>query len=238
MISGNPTWNQRVAAMAAQSRPLYTFEIPDEGLIISSFDPEESDIALDYATLLANDPLWAQAVLNAAALKSISLPAVQGFAQLAADGSLIVAPPSASVTRFNFGPSIVGSAAYLGWKGALLPPGAPDLKKALSISLVLLSSMGAGSYVPYGEIDYSVLGSKPYLTTPGAGWFQALHSNTPGWTNLTTTVQLWPGNSDVGPDIPDLDAIEIRIAQDGATEGSVPDGITFSVSASLLIRFP
>jgi hypothetical protein len=223
--------------MTARSRPLYTFEIPDEGLIITSFDPVEAGVTLDFSTLLLQ-PLWAKAAAFNAGLKTANLVPTQGFIQAGDDGTTFTQPPNASVTRFSYGGGINSCTAYLGWWGVHLPPGSPDLSDAISLTLHLVSTMGTGGYVPYGEIDYSVLGSTPYLgAAVPTGWYQALYDNTAGWINLVTTVPLWPGNPDVGSAFPDLNRIEVRVAQVGSSSGSEPAGITFSVTALLEVAF-
>jgi hypothetical protein len=237
LIVGNSTWNQRVAAMTTRSRPLYTFEIPDEGIIIASFVPSEANVTLDFENLFLQ-PLWARAAALDTARLTAVLDPTQGYVQAGDDGDAIAQPPNASVTRFNFGSSIKSCAAYLGWQGIELPPGSPDLSRAVSLTLAVVSTMGTGTYTPYGEIDWSVLGSTPYVGAAlPSGWHQALYSNIAGWTDLVTSVQLWPGNVDVGDTFPDLNRIEVRVSEVGATTGSSTDGITFSATAQLVIAF-
>ena len=143
MIQGNPTWNQRAAAMNAQSHPLYTFEIPDEGLIITSFIPSEANVTMDVDNL-ASQPLWNAAAIRAAALKNVFLPPTSGSILTGQDGQAIVIPPQVSVERFNFGASMTGITACLGWNGTEYPPGMQDIKKAVSLDLVLVSSLVFG----------------------------------------------------------------------------------------------
>jgi hypothetical protein len=238
VIGGNPQWNQRVAAMTSRSRPLYVLEIPDEKLILTSFYPDKAGVTIDLANLLTQT-FWARAAVLQAGLKTIALNPTCGFTQTGGDGDPVAQlPPAASVTRYNFGAAINSCAAYLGWYGYVMPPGAPDLADATSLTLVMYSSMETSSYAPYGEIDWSVLGTTPYLgTSLPSGWFQALNSNTPGWSNLLTSVQLWPGNADVGASLPDLNRIELRITENGSATASVPAGITLGIVAQLVLTY-
>jgi hypothetical protein len=233
MINGNPIWNQQVAAMTAQSRPLYTFEIPDEQLIITSFIPSEVDVTLDISNLVTQ-PLWYLAAVKAAALTAVSLPPVAGFTLPGQDGNALAVPPSAQVERFDFGSGITSYSAYLSWNGIVYPPGMQDIKKAVSIDLVMVSSfIETGGYLPYASVGYSVLGIPAKLAT----WFSALLDNTAGWTNRTDTLRLWPGNVDVGTAMPDINKIQIQVNIVGSTTGSAPDGITFVVAPTLLVKF-
>lgn len=232
MITGNATWNQRVAAMTTKERPLYTFEIPDEGLIITSFIPAEANVTMDIANL-APQPLWSQAGLRLAGMKSVALDPTTGFVIVGADGTALAVPPDASVERFDWGPSITGTTAYLGWNGISYPPGMQAVSRAASLDLVVAGTLtDTAGYFPTATVGYSVIAGPASTAT----WFTALSSAVPG--PLSTTFRLWPGNSDVGPNLPDINNVQIKVSLEGATVGSAPLGCVFSLSAALLVEFP
>lgn len=233
MIAGNPIWNQHVAAMTTKERPLYTFEIPDEALIITTFFPAEVGVTVDTENLITQ-PLWFLAALKAAALKNVSLVPTSGFVLPGVDGQAIAIPPNASVERFNFGTGITGYTAYFSWLGISFPPGMQDIRRAATLDLVLVSSLDeSGSYSPYANVGYSVNGIPAEVTT----WFSAIHDNSAGWSPRTDTVRLWPGNVDVGADLPDINKIQIQVSQEETGTGSDPLGIIFNVAPTLLVGF-
>lgn len=224
--------------MTTQSRPLYTFEIPDEGIIVTSFNidgPDSAGVDLDIPMLIAQ-PLWLIAAIKAAGLKAVSLVPTLGFVTPGDDGNALAVPPTAQVERFNYGPTVSGYVSYLSWRGIEFPPGMQDIRQAVSIDLVLVSSMvETGGYAPYASVGYSFNGIPAEL----AAWISALHDNTPGWAPRTDTLRLWPGNPDVGTAMPDVNKIQIRVEQEqvGATSGTAPDGNLFTVEPSLLVSF-
>ena len=233
MIPGNVPWNFNVAAMTAHSRPLYTFEIPDEGIILTTFAPDEANVTVDLQGLVTQ-ALWYRAAIRALALKSVSLYPTSGHVIVGDDGTATITPPAATVVRSNFGSAITGTTAYLGWNGISCPPGMQDIAKAITLDLVLVSSLiETAGYTPYGSVGYQVLQVPAALAT----WFSALNDDTAGWVNRTTTLRLWPGNADVTV-FPDINNIQIQIGLTGTATGSAPAGITFIVSASLVVGFP
>ena len=233
MITGNAEFNKRVAAMTTQSRSLYTFEIPDEGLIITSFIPSEANVTVDIP-FLVTQPLWYLAALKALGLQTVSLVPTMGFAIPADDGNSAAIPPSASVERFNYGPLLNGATSYLSWQGINYPSGMQDIRKAVSIDLVMVSSLiESGGYLPYASIGYSINGIPSELTT----WFSALLDNTAGWLNRTDTLRLWPGNVDVGATMPDINKIQLKVNQAGSTTGSSPSGNLFIAEPTIVVGF-
>ena len=236
LITGNPIFNQRVAAMTTQSRPLYTFEIPDEGLIVTSFNidgPDSANVTVDVPNLITQ-PLWFIAALKAAGLRSVALVPTTGFILQPDDGLALSVPPTAQVERFNYGPTVIGASAYMSWNGIEYPPGMQDIAKAVSIDLVLVSSLTeSGGYLPYASVGYSVNGIPAELAT----WFSALLDNSPGWAPRTDTLRLWPGNVHVGAAMPDINKVQIQVSQIGTATGSSPFGNVFSVTPTLVVSF-
>lgn len=248
MIAGNPIWNQNVAALAARGRALYTFEIPDEALIITSFIPSDVNVTLDLATLIGNNPspptLWWQAQAAATARETLYLLPVLGAQQQGTPDGMnppgIAAPPVAKVTKIAFNSFSLGSVACLYWGYGNVPSGI-DFSRAGSIDLQITSQINegdAGDYEPWGSVQVTTSGTAPdALNLIANPWPTAwVYYQTPSGVPVINTLPLWTGP---GAGFPDLAKIGIQIALRGAIPaGPYSNPPSFTVSPVLIIKFP
>jgi hypothetical protein len=224
MIAGSPIWKSQLPGLARHGRPLYTFELPNLGIVLSSFVP--SDVGV---TIPADSGALRTLTVRPSSFYVTHISPAPDYTPDAIDPNGVITPgysmdsdtnppqSCAVIQRYAYGARSWFDFLYWTWQGILVPPDLPD---AVQLDITIWTARPNGGLdafqTPYAYLMASLLAPPPtehaaWMAGYPGGWLEMLNSNTPTWSLAATTMNLWPNNTGTGvtgfPDITKLRAM-------------------------------